>query len=981
MGIQSRYKSAKAPLGEIGVTRKFLLGALLASSSALEAAQGPAIEEVIVTAQRIEEPASKVPISLSAFTDVMMSDRQIIGIKDLQVNVPNLTYTQESFYGAKVVIRGIGDSTYDVLSRGFVSPGVPIHWNGVSTPMRISAAEFYDVERLEVLRGPQGTLYGRNSNAGSINIITNMPKLNEISGYVDLEYGDYDHKRVKSAVNLPIGDRLAVRAAGMWLERDGYIENKAADLLPDLDNRIDSRDLYSYRITALWQPVDNIRVWLMHDRFKEDDTRVPVHNVVCSTSVLPTQGCEADEFGLAQVHQGVLPDSIIAANAGAIPFGARDATDGLVFEYPRPELGLREQHTDVNPIYEEDQEAWLFGAELVFDRVTLEIVGSYFESTLRTRNDEQADVGYVLNPIPQNPDGLWPTSGPSGGVGALRGGGPCDLESGRAGVAGGCVLNRLNRRFSYAEGDAEDESWSMEIRLRSDLAGRFNFLLGANYLDVERDLEFYRASNAFDIPGLIGYPATGFTQFYPSFFSLTDEHLTESSAAFGEAYFDFTDRLKFTLGFRYNNDDVGSIREVVQFQAINLTPGPGGTLGNPTWVRFPMTGFLSGEPNPYALFLADRYGATSAIENARTFDELVAALQIVPITSRPGEQKAFLGLPTKEKFEETSVRAVLDWQVNDDSLVYLSFSQGYRPGGQQSSFNKPTYDAETVNAYELGSKTRWLEGRLAVNAALFFNDYQDLQLFSRGETAVVNVGAETMGLDLEVSWYPEAIPGLAVDFSYAWLDAEYDSSMQLDPTDRAQGDPSVVVLRNPDLSAGAFVAPTADVLPLVDFALAVEAAQQVEGAEYENGIPVYFSRAFLDFFGVETSSGSLVDIGGNRPANSPPHSASLGLAYTWMLGPGALTARYDLHWQDDSYGREFNTRGDRIDDWVMQNASLIFESANGRWSARAWIRNIADKTIVTGHYVQNEASGAFRNYFLAEPRIFGASFRYNFGAL
>ena len=405
-----------------------------------------------------------------------------------------------------------------------------------------------------------------------------------------------------------------------------------------------------------------------------------------------------------------------------------------------------------------------------------------------------------------------------------------------------------------------------------------------------------------------------------------------------------------------------------------------------------MFDYVVGAPGPTAVFLADYYGATDDIQAASTLGELVAALQIVPVTARYGEVQAGQGTPTKADWDEFTARIVLDWTVTENALVYGSFSQGYRPGGINLDFEDPNplYEPELVDAYELGAKTLWADGSLAVNAALFFNDYQDLQLFGWGTSAsafneIDNHDAETLGMELEVTWRPLTLPSLRIDLRYAWLDTEIKSGDALDLFDRTQGDPDAVLLRNIDLLTGApmtnYVAPVSEVLPLVGPASAAGAAIPIPGTLYENGIPVYFSRGFLEANGVTTFNGHVADLDGNELLNSPPHSVGLGIAHTWTLGPGAATLRYDYYWQDSSYSREFNTRGDKIDSWDQHNASLIFESASGRWSVRAWIRNITDEDIVTGHSVAHDQSGNFRNYFMAEPRIYGAAFRYNFGAL
>jgi outer membrane receptor protein involved in Fe transport len=262
---------------------------------------------------------------------------------------------------------------------------------------------------------------------------------------------------------------------------------------------------------------------------------------------------------------------------------------------------------------------------------------------------------------------------------------------------------------------------------------------------------------------------------------------------------------------------------------------------------------------------------------------------------------------------------------------------------------------------------------------MFFNTHDDLHLWqwsTAGSLAIKNADAETMGVELEALWRPPTLPNLSLELGYAWLDAEFTNGMPIDPLDRTQGDPTLVYLKN--FGADGYVAPVDQVLPLVAPAISAGAALPVWGV-HDNGIPVYFFPEFLQAFGVETSNGIPADLDGNDLPNSPPHSVRLGTAYTWTIAPGALTLRYDYYWQDSSYGREFNTRGDEIDSWDQHNASVIFESAGGRWSARAWIRNLTDEDIVTGHFIASNNSGSFRNYFMAEPRIYGASLRYNFG--
>ena len=143
-------------------------------------------------------------------------------------------------------------------------------------------------------------------------------------------------------------------------------------------------------------------------------------------------------------------------------------------------------------------------------------------------------------------------------------------------------------------------------------------------------------------------------------------------------------------------------------------------------------------------------------------------------------------------------------------------------------------------------------------------------------------------------------------------------------------------------------------------------------------IPVYFSRGFLAAAGVETLDGIPVNLDGNTLPNSPGNTLRLGVAYTMsQVVGGALTLRWDYYRQGESYAREFNTLGDRIDSWDQHNAMAIYD--RGSWTTRVWVRNIGNADNVTGKYLTSDTSGFFRNYFLTEPRIFGVSLRYDFG--
>ena len=185
--------------------------------------QGPTVEELVVTAQRVAESIQDVPIAVTALTDDMLADRQIINPSDLQLNAPNVSFSATNFGGSNFSIRGIGQL---VISRSGET-GVSSHVNEISVRTNLNAIEFFDLERIEILRGPQGTLFGRNATGGALNVVTKMPSSDGVEGFADVETGGYNHGRFKAALNLPLTSDIAFRVAGLKLERDGYVENIA----------------------------------------------------------------------------------------------------------------------------------------------------------------------------------------------------------------------------------------------------------------------------------------------------------------------------------------------------------------------------------------------------------------------------------------------------------------------------------------------------------------------------------------------------------------------------------------------------------------------------------------------------------------------------------------------------------------------------------------------------------------------------------
>ena len=149
-----------------------LMLGLLGSTVPVSAISETALEEIIVTAQRSEESLQDVPIAVTALTGDMLQDKGVINPSDLQMQAPNVSFSSTNFGGSSFSIRGIGQ----LVISSSADAGVSIHQNEIPYSTNLNANEFFDVARVEVLRGPQGTLFGRNATGGVVNIVTQMPE-------------------------------------------------------------------------------------------------------------------------------------------------------------------------------------------------------------------------------------------------------------------------------------------------------------------------------------------------------------------------------------------------------------------------------------------------------------------------------------------------------------------------------------------------------------------------------------------------------------------------------------------------------------------------------------------------------------------------------------------------------------------------------------------------------------------------------------
>jgi len=296
---------------------------------------GAEVEALIVTAQKREEDIQDVPIAMSAFSQEQLERSQVAGGPDLMTQVPNMTFTKTNFSSYSIQIRGIGTQAISATTDAAVA----VAFN--NTPFirnRFFEQEFYDLQRVEVLRGPQGTLYGRNATAGVVNLISQKPKFSYEAKVVG-DIANYSSTRLEGMVNVPlVEDKVALRLAGAWTKREGYDTNQITG------NQIDGRELWSSRVSLRVAPTDAIDINLTWEHFQENDDRLRSGKQLCHRDnramlgnlqiVAPgVNGEVADERLYSNIYsQGCIPASPYSPEAF-------EATNGFALPYFLP-LGI-----------------------------------------------------------------------------------------------------------------------------------------------------------------------------------------------------------------------------------------------------------------------------------------------------------------------------------------------------------------------------------------------------------------------------------------------------------------------------------------------------------------------------------------------------------------------------------------------------------------------------------------------------------------
>jgi iron complex outermembrane recepter protein len=642
-----------------------------------QAAQDVAVEDegdsgdIIVTATRRESPLSDVPVAVSAISGETLQNAGVTDIRELNQVSPSLfvSSTSSEAGGGGARIRGIGT----VGDNPGLESSVATFIDGVyRSRAGVGLTELGPLERIEVLRGPQGTLFGRNASAGLINVVTADPKY-DLGGYAEATYGNYDAIRVGAGVTGGLSETVAARVDGIYFKRDGFIRDRISGR--DLNNR----DRWMVRGKLLFEPSDNMSLKIGADYSKRNEE-------CCAASQLPFTTSVGTGPGTAVINQGNPIANLVNALGGQI----------------NSDTFSRETSVTPGRGYRSDVKDWGVSSEFNWEFGDAELTSITAYRVNRYDRGQDADFNALdILVRPQN-GGAFQRFRTMSQELRLQG---SAFDDKLDWLVGGYYANeQLTLRDNLIYGATFPAYSQALVRANPALATFPGFNLLNPFVDG------FLAANA--------VPAAARAAIVPLVpnLNLANAGLTdrwsqnsENWALFTHNIINFSDSLSLTLGLRYTNETKtldASLRGNSQC---------GAHLAAIANIR------ALGTANPALA------GATGAAAG------LLTGLQGLPCVINPVSGNFSGGRLKEDKLTGT---VVLSYKPTEDLLTYASFSRGYKAGGfnldraglniAAPNLNQLTFAPEAVDAFELGAK---FNGRaFDVNVAAFYQLFDNFQL-------------------------------------------------------------------------------------------------------------------------------------------------------------------------------------------------------------------------------------------------------------
>lgn len=895
-----------------------LASAAIAGPSPLLAQSGApvadAVDEenaIVVTAQRREERLQDVPLSISAVSGDDLKNAAVNSADGIEQLVPGIRLGR-SGSDLRPAIRGT--YTENVAANG--DPRIGVYVDDIYQSRTSQVPPIVDLERVEVQKGPQGTLYGRNSFGGNIAFYSAQPK-DEFGAGVNALYENYDHARIEGFVNAPLAEGVALRVAGLYERSDGYVKNIGTG--GDLGGE------------KQWYVRGTLRIAprSMDDRLE----------VLLRASYLDLGGQGLGGFGYK--FNGTLVDADLIRQPGqSLTY------NGVTYQLPNGFNGNSFTGTgySLDSRYR-DGIADVNGADIGIPVIADPYTVNYAGDAMRYGN--QAQFGGTINLE-------------LGAVKLRSITSYTDFDLTRTGGS----LTPVLLNYSYTQTTAETFTQELQL-LSNDTSSPFQWIVGGYYFnDTARDRSVTNVNRAYNTAtapaGQQYYPfgfdytasGAGFNQAnaYDSFSA--QQQKTRSLAAYGQASYTIADKLTLTAGLRYTSD-----RKRVMASRFT-SPFAGGAV---TYYAHDINDPVDYKCGGSIAANAASVGDANSIANAYNF------------------------VCAGKKFNYLTYRLAADYKFDRDHMVYASYSTGRHAGGFNTSVitinGQPTllpFDPENVEAYEVGSKNSFMDGKFTFNAAFFLNNYSDLQAQTsipnpvNPLTSVIalvqNIGKDrAYGIDLEATIRPAR--NFRVNLAYNWLHArEIDYAVN---TFNFGG-------------TATFCNITPSCLP------SSGEINTVQGTPFPNARTD--PNRFVPVLGPD---GNQVVTGGvpqwkyviagvgrdgtvykSRKAFSPEHTVQAGVAYDIDLGgAGTLTPEVQTYFNAGYILTDLTPDFGSNPAYTKTDLRLTYRTPDDRLMVQAYVKNLENAAVITRAVYSNHRSQLVS---YAMPRTYGVQIGYRF---
>ncbi|ROS05758.1 iron complex outermembrane receptor protein [Sinobacterium caligoides] len=699
------------------------------------------LEEVLVTAQKRSESSQQVPISMQAFGSEFLATTGVKDFSDLDQYTPGLTVNAGQVTQPNFVIRNIGTSAFGIGT----DPAVGIYIDGVYSGRSGAALmQFTDIERVEILKGPQGTLFGRNSAAGAIQVVTKRPE-EDFDAMARVRAGNYNKQLGEFMINTPVADTgVAIRLNGLVNKQDGYIDNENGH---DLGNQDDK----SFRFGAAWDVTEKTEIRYTYDYNKVDQ------DAQTKININQNSGVNSDAIFASLVD----PDSTALAGYTAIDQAKADNPWDIT----------------VNHDVTENRESRKIGGHNLqvlhdLDFATLRYVASYrdFESQNKGDYDGTNNTsGYVDTENAEDNSQIYQELNLNGEFDDI------------SWTVGASYYREKGEQDNYVGSYTDTTKGLISPILLAQATG----IHGAPVTDLATAVNVFAGAAAAAEAGVAGLIAAGAPQ------EVIDLAIADAEAAAGGAA--ASSMIGYVPNGAYWTENIHNEAETVStaiygditWQATEKLAITAGARA--TWDKkeFSWTNECNNIISPAFQDISAQAGqpisAAQGQQLACSLDVAYQADQAVPAAYKNGT------LETDASWSDLSPRLVVDYQLLDNALVFASFTQGYKAGGFNSLEVGSQYDPEYVDSFEMGLKSQWFNNSLRYNTSLFHYSYTDKQdttlvAAANGGTAryITETGdAEGTGLDTELVW--AASSNLRFSFVHSYIHSEW--------VDRTQGTP------------------------------------------------------------------------------------------------------------------------------------------------------------------------------------------------